>query len=70
MGPLIVGLAGVVLCQSFGYATGISLNPARDMGARIACHALGYRKGLWERHYWSYGITVGPIVGASIGAFL
>ncbi len=54
---------------SLGGPTGYAINPARDLGPRIA-HAILFPR---ESSDWTYGLTVpifGPIVGALIAAFI
>jgi len=65
--PLIVGLLILSIGLSLGGTTGYAINPARDLGPRIA-HALlpiaGKRKS-----DWAYGWipVVGPIIGGVYG---
>lgn len=49
-----------------GVRTAFALNPARDLGPRIACAAFGYPSALWtDRHgFFFYGGILGPFVGA------
>ena len=57
--------------MSLGGLTGYALNPARDLGPRLA-HAILPIKGKGDSN-WSYGLVVpiiGPIIGALCGAFL
>ncbi|MBA2440978.1 MAG: aquaporin family protein [Rubrobacter sp.] len=68
--PLIVGLLVFAIGMSLGGPTGYAINPARDLGPRIA-HALLPIAGKGESD-WSYAWVpvVGPIVGGVIGAVL
>nr|WP_319489170.1 MIP/aquaporin family protein [uncultured Caproiciproducens sp.] len=57
--------------MSLGGLTGYALNPARDLGPRLA-HAILPIKGKGDSN-WSYGLVVpiiGPIIGALCAAFL
>ncbi|MBW7572616.1 MIP/aquaporin family protein [Caproiciproducens faecalis] len=57
--------------MSLGGLTGYALNPARDLGPRLA-HAILPIKGKGDSN-WSYGLIVpifGPIIGGVIGALL
>jgi len=68
--PFLVGGLIYVLGSSMGGPTGYSLNPARDMGPRIA-HAILPIPGKGDND-WSYGIMVaslGPVIGALIAVF-
>ncbi|SFA88935.1 glycerol uptake facilitator protein [Lentibacillus halodurans] len=68
LNPLIVGLLIVAIGMSLGGTTGYAINPARDLGPRIA-HALLPipRKGGSD---WGYAWipVVGPILGGIYGA--
>ena len=64
MGPYLVGMLICVIGLSTGGATGFAINPARDLGPRIA-HAILPIKGKGGSN-WGYAWVpiVGPIVGA------
>jgi glycerol uptake facilitator protein len=68
--PYIVGLLVLGIGLSLGGPTGYAINPARDLGPRLAHASLPIPgKGSSD---WSYGLTVpiiGPIVGGLLGAF-
>lgn len=67
---LAVGLLIFVLGLALGGPTGYSLNPARDLGPRIAHFILpipGKGDSDWA---YSWVPTLGPIVGAVLGASL
>lgn len=68
LNPLIVGLLIVAIGMSLGGATGYAINPARDLGPRIA-HALlpipGKGGSDWK---YSWVPIVGPIIGGVYGA--
>ncbi|KAH6674875.1 aquaporin-like protein [Halenospora varia] len=73
MSAFILGLVITVLSMAFGYNTGAAMNPARDLGPRLACWAVGYggNVDLWGNHaYWIWGPWCGTISGAIVGAFL
>ena len=56
--------------MSLGGLTGYAINPARDLGPRLAHAVLPIRgKGV---SYWSYGVVtlVGPIVGAIVAVLV
>lgn len=65
--PFLVGMLICVIGMATGGATGFAINPARDLGPRIA-HAFLPIKGKGDSN-WGYAIVpiVGPIVGALIG---
>jgi len=69
LNPLLIGLLVVGIGLSLGGPTGYAINPARDLGPRIA-HAVlpiaGKGDPDWE---YAWVPVVGPIVGGIIGAF-
>ncbi|MFN2488388.1 MAG: MIP/aquaporin family protein [Actinomycetota bacterium] len=68
--PLLVGLLVVSIGLSLGGPTGYAINPARDLGPRIA-HAVlpiaGKGDSDWE---YAWIPVVAPIIGGVIGAVL
>ncbi len=68
--PLLVGFLVWAIGISLGGSTGYAINPARDLGPRIA-HALlpiaGKGKSDWS---YSWVPVVGPIIGGVAGAWL
>lgn len=71
MNALIIGLINVSLSMALGWNTGLAMNPARDMGPRLALLALGYgTETTFKGSYWFWGPWGGPILGALFGAFL
>jgi len=70
LGPLPVALLVVGIGASLGGPTGYAINPARDLGPRIA-HALLPIKGKGESD-WSYSWVpiAGPLVGGVIAGLL
>ncbi len=67
-GPYPVALLIVVIGMSLGGTTGYAINPARDLGPRIA-HAILPIKGKRDSD-WAYSWVpiVGPVVGAILAA--
>ena len=65
--PFMVGMLIAVIGMATGGATGFAINPARDLGPRIA-HAILPIKGKGGSN-WGYAWVpiVGPIIGALIG---
>ena len=66
--PLLIGLLVLVIGLSLGGPTGYAINPARDLGPRIA-HAVlpipGKGTSDWE---YAWVPVVGPIIGGILGA--
>lgn len=70
LGPLLVGVLVLSIGLSLGGPTGYAINPARDLGPRIA-HAVLPIPGKGGSD-WSYAWVpvVAPIVGGLLGALL
>ena len=69
-GAFFVGLLIVLLGMATGGATGNALNPARDLGPRIA-HAILPIKGKGGSNWkYSWIPVVGPIIGAILGVVI
>ncbi|WFD42848.1 type IV protein arginine methyltransferase [Malassezia psittaci] len=70
-GTLPIGLFFIVLAIgcALGYNTGYALNPARDLGPRLALTFLGYGSELWTHNtmYWFGGPFLSPILGGILG---
>ncbi len=70
MTPFIAELIGTMILLTLGDPTGYAINPARDLGPRIA-HALLPIAGKGGSD-WGYAWVpvVGPILGGIVGAML
>ena len=67
-GPMLVGVIVAAIGLSLGGPTGYAINPARDLGPRIA-HALLPISGKGSSDWgYSWIPIVGPIVGGVLGA--
>ncbi|WP_097027260.1 MIP/aquaporin family protein [Clostridium peptidivorans] len=70
LGTIAVGLLILVIGLSLGAPTGYAINPARDLGPRIA-HAILPIAGKGDSDWgYSWIPVVGPIIGGLIGAVL
>ncbi|MCC5894241.1 MAG: aquaporin family protein [Alkalibacterium sp.] len=70
LNPLIVGLLIVAIGVSLGGTTGYAINPARDLGPRIAHQILPIaNKGTSD---WGYAWIpiLGPFIGGALGALI
>lgn len=68
LNPFVVGLLIVVIGMALGGPTGYAINPARDLGPRIAHLVLpipGKRDSGWS---YAWVPIVGPIIGGVFGA--
>ena len=70
LNPLIVGALIIAIGMSLGGTTGYAINPARDLGPRIA-HAVLPIRGKGDSN-WGYAWVpiVGPLIGAVLGGLL
>jgi glycerol uptake facilitator protein len=72
LAPYVIGLVVVAIGMAFGTDAGYAINPARDLGPRLASYITGYHtawRDQWGNLYWWVPI-VGPLVGGLIGAAL
>lgn len=70
LNPLIVGVLIISIGLSLGGTTGFAINPARDLGPRMAHTILPIAgKGSSD---WSYGWipVVGPLIGSALGVLV
>jgi glycerol uptake facilitator protein len=70
LGPLWVGLLVVGIGASLGGPTGYAINPARDLGPRIAHFVLPIKGKGGSDWAYSWVPIVGPIVGGVLGGLL
>lgn len=71
MAPLVLLWLITGIGATLGWQTAYAVNPARDLGPRIALSIVGYR-GLWtfDAWYWAYTPLLGPLVGAPLGCLI
>ncbi|MGV9860487.1 MIP/aquaporin family protein [Gordonia sp. NPDC003425] len=73
MGPLLIGFLVVAIGMAWGTNAGYAINPARDLGPRLASFVTGYGDAMYsangpELYFWLP--IVAPIVGGLIGGAL
>jgi glycerol uptake facilitator protein len=72
VGPLFVGLLVVAIGMAWGVNAGYAINPARDLGPRLASLVTGYGGALSDQHgdlyFWLP--IVAPLIGGLIGGGL
>jgi glycerol uptake facilitator protein len=70
--PLIVGLLIVAIGMAWGTDAGYAINPARDLGPRLASFLTGYRGAFRDQygHLYFWIPIVGPLLGGALGGGL
>jgi glycerol uptake facilitator protein len=69
LAPLIIGLLVVAIGMAWGTDAGYAINPARDLGPRLASYLTGYHTAFIDQYgnaYWWVPI-VGPLIGGVVG---
>ena len=66
LGPLAVGILVVAIGMSLGGPTGYAINPARDLGPRVAHALLPIPNKLSSNWSYSWVPVVGPLVGGAL----
>lgn len=72
LAPFVIGLVVVAIGMAWGTDAGYAINPARDLGPRIAQYITGYG-GAWRDQYgnlYFWVPIVGPLIGGVVGAGL
>ncbi|HVJ67042.1 MAG TPA: MIP/aquaporin family protein [Caulifigura sp.] len=67
--PMLVGLVVWAIGVSLGGPTGYAINPARDLGPRIAHAVLPIPGKVGSDWAYAWVPVVGPIIGAILGGF-
>jgi len=67
LGPLAVALLVVGIGNSLGGPTGYAINPARDLGPRIAHALLPIRGKVGSDWGYSWVPILGPLIGGALG---
>lgn len=69
LNPLIVGFLIIAIGLSLGGTTGYAINPARDLGPRIAHFLLPIQGKGGSNWRYAWIPVVGPMIGATLAAF-
>jgi glycerol uptake facilitator protein len=72
LAPFIIGLIVVAIGMAWGNNAGYAINPARDLGPRLASFFTGYGHAFLDQHGFPYFWVpiVGPLIGGPLGAAL
>ena len=59
LGAIVLGFVVVAIGMSNGWVSGYAINPARDLGPRLALWCVGYGKNLWTDfwYWWLLGVS-------------
>lgn len=72
LGPVVVGLLVVAIGMAWGANAGYAINPARDLGPRLASWVTGYATAMYDQngsvYFWLP--IVAPVIGGLIGGAL
>jgi len=70
--PFIIGLLVVAIGMAWGTDAGYAINPARDLGPRVASFLTGYHGAFRDQygHLYYWVPIIGPLVGAAVGGAL
>jgi glycerol uptake facilitator protein len=73
MAPLIIGLAVVAIGMAIGAAAGYAINPARDLGPRLAAAVSGWGGDAFNDQrgdFYAWVPIIGPFIGGVLGAYI
>src|SRR3954468_14618152 len=72
LGPFIIGLIVVAIGMAWGTDAGYAINPARDLGPRLASYFTGYGGAFRDQygHIYFWVPIIGPFIGGLVGAGL
>jgi glycerol uptake facilitator protein len=72
MAPFIIGLAVVAIGMAIGAAAGYAINPARDLGPRLAAWISGWSGAFNDQRgdFYAWVPIIGPFVGGVLGGYV
>ena len=71
IGPVLVGLAVVLIGMTFGFNAGYAINPARDLGPRLFTLLAGWGGEVFRAgNGWWWVPIVGPLLGGVLGVWV
>jgi glycerol uptake facilitator protein len=72
MAPFIIGLVVVGIGMAIGAAAGYAINPARDLGPRLAAWICGWSNAFADQRgdFYAWVPIIGPLLGGALGAYV
>jgi glycerol uptake facilitator protein len=72
LAPFIIGLVVVGIGMTLGANAGYAINPARDLGPRLAAWVCGWASPFADQRgdFYAWVPIIGPLVGGAVGAFV
>jgi glycerol uptake facilitator protein len=72
MAPFIIGLAVVAIGMAIGAAAGYAINPARDLGPRLAAWVCGWATPFNDQRgdFYAWVPIIGPFIGGAVGVYI
>jgi glycerol uptake facilitator protein len=72
MAPFIIGLVVVGIGMAIGAAAGYAINPARDLGPRLAAWVSGWSNAFNDQRgdFYAWVPIVGPLIGGPLGGWV
>ncbi len=72
LAPFIIGLIVVGIGMAIGADAGYAINPARDLGPRLASYLTGWSNAWRDQngHLYFWVPIVGPFIGGPLGAYI
>jgi glycerol uptake facilitator protein len=72
MHPFIIGLVVVGIGMAIGAAAGYAINPARDLGPRLAAWVTGWSDAFADQRgdFYAWVPIIGPLIGGPLGGYI
>jgi glycerol uptake facilitator protein len=72
LAPFIIGLVVVGIGMTLGANAGYAINPARDLGPRLAAWVSGWHSPFADQRgdFYAWVPIVGPLIGGPLGALI
>jgi glycerol uptake facilitator protein len=70
--PFIIGLVVVGIGMAIGAAAGYAINPARDLGPRLAAWISGWSNAFADQRgdFYAWVPIIGPLIGGPLGGYV